>query len=124
MQRKEHHNMRKIIIQERVNEPSDFSFRFVLWATVPAARQSQYADATKVSVVKDITAGELTSFRSGEFLEKQETAHYLAGTPIATIQADLIARFNTYQAQVTASNPWRFYGTSWDGTSWDVKQTT
>lgn len=116
--------MRKIIILERINEPSDFSFKFVFWASVPAARQSFYADATKTSVVKDISGAELTSLRNGEFLEKQDTANYIAGTPIATIQADLITKFNTYQAQVTAANPWRYYGTSWDGASWNVNQTS
>lgn len=115
--------MRKIIIQERINEPSDFSFRFVLWATVPVSRQALYADPTKTSVVKDITAEELQDLRDGKFVESQETAEFLAGTSIATIQAKLIERFNTFQAKITTANPWRFYGTSWDGTSWDVKQT-
>lgn len=112
---------RKIIIQERVNEPSDFNFKYVLWAVVPVSRQSTYADPLKTSLVKDITAQELSDFRAGVFVEKQETANYIAGTPIAAIQADLINRFNTFQAQVTASNPWKYYGTSWDGTSWSVK---
>ena len=117
--------MRKIIIQERINEPSDFSFKYVFWATVPTARQTYYADASKTSVVKDITASELTSLRNGEFLEKVETANYVTGTPIATVQADLITKFNIYQTQVTAANPWKYYGTSWDSvTGWTVKQTS
>lgn len=116
--------MRKIIIQERINEPSDFSFRFVLWASVPVSRQALYADPTKTSVVKDITAEELQDLRDGKFVESQETAEFLAGTSISTIQTELIKRHTAFQAKITAANPWRFYGTSWDGTSWDVKQTT
>lgn len=116
--------MRKIIIQERINEPSDFSFRFVLWASVPAKFQSFYADPSKTSVVKDITAQELQDIQDGKVVESVETAEFLAGTPISTIQAELIKRHTAYQAKINVTNPWRFYGTSWDGTSWDVKQTT
>jgi len=115
--------MRKIIVQERINEPSDFSFRFVLWATVPASRQAIYADATKTSVVKDITAPELQDIRDGKVVESRETAEFLAGTSIATIQAELVKRHATFQAKITAANPWRYYGTSWDGITWSVSQT-
>lgn len=115
--------MRKIIIQDRINEPSDFSFRYVLWASVPTERQPFYADPLKTSVVKDITTQELADIKDGKVLEKQESAEYVAGTPIASIQIDLIKRYNTYQAQVTATNPWKYYGTSWDGSTWNVKTT-
>lgn len=94
-----------------------------MWAVVPVARRDSYADELKTSAVKDITAPELADFKAGVFLEKTETTNYPAGTSIATIQANLITNFNTFQAQVTAANPWRYYGTSWDGTSWDVKTT-
>lgn len=114
---------RKIIIQERINEPSDFSFRYVFWASVPTARQLLYANPNKTSIVRDVTAGELTAIKNGEILEFQGDGQYIAGTPIATIQADLISKFNSYQTRVNNLNPWRYYGTSWDGTSWEVKQT-
>ena len=115
---------RKIIIQERINEPSDFSFRYIMWADVPATRQSQYADPDKTSLVKDITTGELQAIKDGKVIEIQETAEFVAGTPIATIQAELIKRQGIFQAKINAANPWKFYGTSYDGTSWTVKQTT
>lgn len=114
---------RKIIIQERINEPSDFSFKAVFWADVPAARQSIGADATRTSVVKDATVAELDALKSGAVQEKQEIFQYVAGTPIATIQADLISKFNVFQALVNSTNPGRYYGTSWDGNSWTVKTT-
>ena len=105
---------RKIIIQERINEPSDFSFRYVLWADVPAARQSFYADPAKTSSVKDATASELVALRTGAVLEQSDTAFFPAGTTAAVIRTALIARFTTFQDRVTAENPWRFYGTSAD----------
>lgn len=115
---------RNIIIQERINIPSDFSFRYVFWAAVPVARQTFYADATKTSVVKDATAGETTALQNGSVVEQQNAGNYPAGTPIATIQTDLIARFNTYQTLITNTNPWIYYGTSWNGTSWTVNTTS
>lgn len=114
---------RKIIFQERINEPSDFSFRFVFWASVPAARQTFNADPTETSVVKDVTAAELTAIQNGQIIEQVNTVNYPAGTTIASIQADLVNKFNAFQAQVTALNPWKYFGTTWDGTAWTVKQT-
>jgi hypothetical protein len=115
---------RQIIIQERVNIPSDFSFRYVLWAAVPTARQSFYANPAFVTTVKDATTAEVAALQSGAVVELQQVGNYVAGTPIASIQADLINKFNAFQAQITATNPWQFYGTSWDGTAWNIKQTT
>ena len=115
---------RQIIIQERINIPSDFSFRYVFWASIPATRQSFNVNALATSTVKDATAAEILAIQNGQIIEQQNTANYISGTPIASIQADLIAKFNAFQAQVTAQNPWTFYGTSWDGTTWTVKQTT
>ncbi len=115
---------RKIIIQERINEPSDFSFKFVFWADVPAARQALTANPTASSVVKDITPEELLAIQNGSVVELQDSANYVASTPIAAIQTDLINRFNAFQAKINATNPWKFYGTSWDGVAWSVKQTS
>lgn len=109
---------RKIIIQERINEPSDFSFRYVFWADVPSTRQSFYADAAKTSVVKDASGSELSAIQTGAILERQDNAFYKAGTAVAVIKADMILKFNEYQAEVTARNPFQFYGTFWDGSAW------
>lgn len=109
---------RKIIVLERVGEPSDFNFQYVFWADVPQARQSYYSDQNKTSFVKDVTAQELQDIRDGKILEKFGTAGYLAGTNAATIKADLISKFNEYQADVNTLNPFKFYGTSWDGSVW------
>ena len=109
---------RKIIIQERLGEPSDFNFKFVLWADVPAARQSFYADVNKTTTVKDALAAELLAIRQGQILEKQNSASFPAGTTGNQIKTDLIAKFNQFQSEVNSLNPWQFYGTFWDGTIW------
>lgn len=112
---------RKIIIQDRISEPSDFSFRYVFWAAVPSTRQAYYADANKTSAVKDATGPEVTALQTGAVLEQQGQVQYPASMLAQDMQADLIARFNVYQAQVTAANPGVFYGTFWDGTAWTFK---
>lgn len=110
---------RKIIILES-NPPGqgDIQFRFAMWADVPAARQSRYADATFASAVAGATAGEITALQTGAVVETVREARWPAGTTIPNIQAALVTEFNAYQARVTASNPWQRYGTSWDGSIW------
>ncbi len=109
---------KQIIILERLNEPSDMNFRYVLWATVPAARVSAYANAAAVSAFKGASAGELTALQTGSVVERVGIASFTIGTPIATIQTYLLAQFAAFQAQINAANPTVRYGTSFDGTSW------
>ena len=115
--------MNKIIILERINEPSDFSFRFAMYATVPATRESKYLNAEKTSAVASLDPTQLQLIKDGKIVESIETAEFLAGTPIATIQAELIKRQQAFQAKVDATNPWKYYGTAYDGTKWTVTQT-
>lgn len=116
--------MTKIIILERINEPSDFSFRFAMYAVAPASRESKYADATKTSAVATIDPADLQAIKEGKIIESIETAEFVAGTPIKTIQDELIKRQEAFQAKVDATNPWKYYGTAWDGSKWTVAQTT
>lgn len=114
---------RQIIILERLNEPSDFSFRYLFWATVPAARVGAYADAAATSAFKSATGPELAALQAGQVVEHVDTAFYPAGTAIAVIEADLVAKFNVYQAQITAANPTVRYGTYYDGAVWTIAGT-
>lgn len=116
--------MRQIIIQDRINIPSDFSFRYVFWVTVPSSRQSFYANPSATSAVKDASSAELLAIQNGQVLEKQDIGMYVAGTSISSIQADLISKWNTYQAYINSANPWQYYGSSWDGSVWTVNTTT
>lgn len=115
--------MNKIIILERINEPSDFSFRFAMYAEAPATRESKYASTEKTSAVANIDAEQLDLIKQGKIIESIETAEFVAGTPMKTIQDELIKRQEAFQAKVTATNPWKYYGTAWNGTNWSVKQT-
>jgi hypothetical protein len=114
---------RKIIILERAGDPAsanfnDLHFRYVLWADVPSARQSYFADANKSTLVKDATAGEKSSITSGAILEHSDITNYPAGTSVANIKADLINKFNDFQNSVNSFNPFQFYGTFYDGSTW------
>lgn len=111
---------RKIVIIRAVTAAPDVGFRYALWADVPAARQSRYANALATTEVADVTAGELSALQSGAVVEKVEEARWPSGTTVAQMQTFLQARFADYQAQITAANPWQRSGTSWDGTTWSV----
>ncbi len=114
---------REIIILERLSEPSDMTFRYLLWATVPAARVSAYANATATSAFRNATAPELAAIQAGQVVERVDVFEAPIGTPVATIQAALIAAFNRFQAQINAFNPTVRYGTAWDGVSWSAGGT-
>lgn len=106
-----------IILDSNPILPGEIAFRYAMWADVPAARQTRYADPTLTSQVTGITAAELTALRNGTVVEKVEEARF-GTTTVANVQALLITRYNTYQAEIAADNRWQRYGTNWDGTSW------
>lgn len=64
------------------------------------------------------TAAELSALQAGQVIEHIDVFHAAVGTPLATIQAALIAAFNALQSKINAANPWVRYGTSWDGVTW------
>ena len=107
---------KKIIILKRL--PNDLSFEAAFWVTVPVSRQAFYANANATSQYKDIVAGELTDIKNGVILEIVSSFNYAPGTGVASIQTDLIAKFNDLQSQITNFNPFVQYGRFWDGISW------
>ena len=116
---------RQIIILDQQGFPSDATYRYVLWATVPAARVAAYANPAATSALQPvanvpggITTAELAAIQAGQIVERVGTATFPAGTPAATMATFVIGQWNSFQAQITASNPWGRYGTSWDGTAW------
>ena len=111
-----------IVILERTSV-SPTVLRYVLRATVPTARQVYYADATKVSAFPDTSPEDLAAFRAGAFLEQTSTFD-VNGLTIAQIGTALVQAQQAFQADVTANgvyNPWKFYGSTWNGTSWTVR---
>jgi hypothetical protein len=108
---------KKIIVLDRVGEPSDESYNYVLWASVPAGREPAYADAAKTSAYKDATVEELTALRDGTVVERTGLLAYQTGGS-SGFKQDLIKLFNAYQAEITKANPYQRYGTFSDGTAW------
>ncbi len=110
---------KKIIILERLSE-GDTGFRYALWAIVPATRQSFYANAAFQSQYKSASAAETTALQAGQVAEKVGTI-VLSASPaptLASVQTELVNRFNTFQNNVTNVNQWNQYGAFWDGTGW------
>jgi hypothetical protein len=115
---------KQIIILDRVNEPSDMNFRYVMWAAVPTGRNVAYANPDATSAYKGADATELAAIQDGSVVERQELASFPIGTPMATIQQYLITQFNAFQNHITNRNPTVRYGTFYDGTAWTSGGTT
>ena len=112
--------MQYIVVLERTNLNPP-TIRYLLRADVPVARQPYYADAEKVSAYLNTPAGDLTALRAGEVTERVDEVNVGTAT-VAQIQTHLVGAQAAFQAHVNsqASNPWRYYGTSWNGTAWTV----
>lgn len=109
--------MPKIIMLER-NGTNPLQIRYALWADVPVSRQTFYADATKRSEWKDVTASQLTAIQSGAVVERVESQGWPENTPIASIQKAMEAAHTAFQDEISGRNDWVLYGTSWNGITW------
>src|SRR5882757_4442378 len=96
------------------------TYRVALWADVPAARQSFYANANLKSAWINATAADNTALQNGSLTEKVITQRVPSGATLPQIEAALQVIQQSFQAQVTAFNPWVRYGSTWDGTTWTV----
>lgn len=115
--------VKQVIILNRLNEPSDMTFRYAMWAVVPAARVSAYANVTATSAYSGATAAELLAIQNGQVTERVAIWQATAAVPIATIQAALVAEFAKFQAEINARNPTGRFGTFWDGAAWTLGGT-
>lgn len=109
-----------IVVLERT-ALTPVTLRYVVRANVPLARQSYFADANKTSFYKEAAAADLAALQAGQIVEQlQEDA--VGGRTIAEIQALLIAAQQAFQTLVNSQtyNPYRYYGTTWDGAAWTV----
>lgn len=93
-------------------------YRFVMWATVTAARQAYYANPAATSAYRDATVQEKLEIQEGRVTEKVDQISIAGGTSLAGVQAALQAAWLVFQTEVTNSNPWVRYGSYWDGTTW------
>ena len=106
----------KIIVLTK--DASDPEYRYVFWGDVPVARQPFYANAAATSQWKDAIAGDLTSLQNGSVVERTGAIRLTAGSSLAQVQAELVSRWTAFQDEITNTNLWIRYGTTWDGTTW------
>lgn len=108
----------RVIALEQPDRNDPRTYRYLLWADVPAARQPFYAEAGKVSAWRDATGPDNAALASGAVAEKTDTLRIPPGANLAQIKGYLEARHADFQADVTNTNPWVRYGMTWDGTTW------
>lgn len=110
--------MQLIIILERTSlDP--LTINYVLRATVPMARQAYFADPNKTSAYKNASAADLAALQAGQIVERT-CSDIVGGRTVAQIKALLQSVQAAFQAEVNSQsfNPYRYYGSSWDGTAW------
>ena len=105
---------KRIIVLDKTPE----GVRAALWADVPVARQPFYARAGAVSTWAGASVAENDAIASGAVAEKVMLYSPAAGETLAQGRAILIAKWTSWQAFVTASNPWARYGSFYDGSTW------
>lgn len=106
---------KQIIILDRLSD-SDLSFRYALWAQVPAGRRVAIPAAT--SAFTGATVGEVAALRSGELVELVDQMLFAPGTSLQTMKDALLARWSAFQAQVLTRTQLAKYGTYFDGVTW------
>lgn len=109
---------RKIVILERVNEPSDYDFKYILRATYNAKFNDLKKDPNRVSILKDATQEEKDEMVLGLVEERSGVANYTPGTTIDQIKADLEDRLAKFQSELDNRNPFKLFNTSFDGSVW------
>lgn len=110
---------RVIVLEQTGTAPP--TYRYAMWADVPAVRQPFYAakQSAMVSAWKDAAAGDVTALQNGSVTERVDSTTMNAGDTLATAQARLQAVWAAFQAEITASNPWLRYGSFMDtANSW------
>ena len=108
---------KKIIILDKIAGERP-SYRVAFWADVPSARQSFYAGASLTSAWGDASVAENTALQAGSVVERVETFSADPPKSKSQIKVFLEARWMAFQAEIDAANPWNFYGSFWDGTTW------
>lgn len=106
---------KRIIVLEKLEKGS---FRVALWAMPPASRKAFYANPNATSVWKGASEAEITAIQAGDVTESAEEISLPGNPTAADYQVAFEARWNTFNANVQAYNPWTRYGSFWDGTVW------
>jgi hypothetical protein len=122
--------LRVIFLAGTPDDPN--TWQAALWADVPAARQTFYADpsplppnqAAKTSAWLGATAADNTNLQNGSVTERVITQRVPPGTNISQVENYLQAVWSNFQDSVNNNNPWVHYGSTWDGTTWNVVTVT
>lgn len=109
---------RRIVILERVAEPSDYNFKYILRANNLSKLKDFFKAST--SLLKDASPDELAEVQAGLVVEIQDIANYKEGTDLLTIEQDLERKLISFQDQINSRNPFKLFGSSFDGTSWTI----
>src|SRR4029450_3634900 len=108
----------QIIALERPTRTDPNTFRYGLWADVPAARQRFFAQDGLVSAWLDALPADNTALASGAVTEIVGTIQIPPGAGLAQIKTFLQSRHAAFQDEITNNNLWVRYGTTFDGTTW------
>lgn len=109
---------KQIILLEKA-ENSDRGFRVVLWAITPVARRPYWAFiAPAASAYKLASAQENTDIVNGVVAESLLTIIGDLDSTVPQFQTRAEVAWADWNARVQAFNPWRRYGTTWDGSTW------
>jgi hypothetical protein len=95
-------------------------YNVLLWVDVPTARQRYYANPNAASAWKDALATDVQLLQTGAVLEQTSAENFPSGTTMNQVMQYLQARWQNFQNQINAVNPWLHYGSNWDGTNWTV----
>ena len=94
------------------------TYRVAFWADVPSQRQQFFANLAAKSVWTGALAADTAQLVSGAVVEQVGTYSPESSKSNPQLQTDLIAAWTAYQAQISALNNWKNYGTTFDGTLW------
>jgi hypothetical protein len=109
----------RVIILDQTSDDAN-TYNCVMWADVPAARQSYYANANAKSAWNGATAADNTNLQTGVMVEQLTVQRVPPNTPLAQVEAFMAQLWQNYQTQITGNNPWIHYGSTWDGTTWTI----
>lgn len=91
--------MKYIEILERVNEPSDLAFNYVLRTEIPSMNKT-------------------TASADPEIIEKRGTITMPTGTSISYVQEKLVTIWNEFKKQIDDMRTREYYGLYYDGKEW------
>ena len=107
------------------SEPDDpNTWQAALWADVPVARQNFYANPNAKSAWSGATTADNTNLQNGSVVEQVITQRVPPGTSITQVETFLQNQWQTFQNNITNNNPWVHYGSTWDGTTWNIVTVT